>query len=133
MGNEKIIYEGITFDDILLLPAKSNVLPRETNLETKLTKNIKLNIPFLSAAMDTVTTSNMAIAMAVQGGLGIIHKNMSIEDQADEIHRSRSPGMSGQLNPLPGFEFGENVLAHFPGLYPQLLNLVLHIHAANRG
>jgi len=87
MGNEKIIYEGITFDDILLLPAKSNVLPRETNLETKLTKNIKLNIPFLSAAMDTVTTSNMAIAMAVQGGLGIIHKNMSIEEQADEVDK----------------------------------------------
>ena len=64
MRNDKIIYEGITFDDILLLPAKSNVLPRETNIETKLTKNIKLNIPFLSAAMDTVTTSKMAIAMA---------------------------------------------------------------------
>jgi len=87
MRNDKIIYEGITFDDILLLPAKSNVLPRETNIETKLTKNIKLNIPFLSAAMDTVTTSKMAIAMAAQGGLGIIHKNMSIEEQADEVDK----------------------------------------------
>ena len=87
MGNDKIIYEGITFDDILLLPAKSNVLPRETNIETRLTKNIKLNIPFLSAAMDTVTTSKMAIAMAAQGGMGIIHKNMSIEEQADEVDK----------------------------------------------
>ena len=87
MGNEKIIYDGITFDDILLLPAKSNVLPRDTNIETYLTKNIKLNIPFLSAAMDTVTTSKMAIAMAAQGGLGVIHKNMSIEQQADEVDK----------------------------------------------
>lgn len=87
MGNEKIIYDGITFDDILLLPAKSNVLPRDTNIETYLTKNIKLNIPFLSAAMDTVTTSKMAIAMAAQGGLGVIHKNMSIEEQADEVDK----------------------------------------------
>ncbi len=87
MRNEKIAYDGITFDDILLLPAKSNVLPRETNIETKLTKNIKLNIPFLSAAMDTVTTSKMAIAMAAQGGMGIIHKNMSITEQADEVDK----------------------------------------------
>ncbi|VAX25237.1 Inosine-5'-monophosphate dehydrogenase / CBS domain [hydrothermal vent metagenome] len=87
MSNEKIAYNGITFDDILLLPAKSNVLPRETNIESKLTKNIKLNIPFLSAAMDTVTTSKMAIAMAAQGGMGIIHKNMSIAEQADEVDK----------------------------------------------
>jgi len=87
MSNEKIAYNGITFDDILLLPAKSNVLPRETNIEARLTKNIKLNIPFLSAAMDTVTTSKMAIAMAAQGGMGIIHKNMSIAEQADEVDK----------------------------------------------
>lgn len=87
MGNDKIIYDGITFDDILLLPSKSNVLPRNTDIRTYLTKKIKLNIPFLSAAMDTVTTSNMAIAMAGQGGIGIIHKNMSIDQQADEVDR----------------------------------------------
>ncbi|NOX64283.1 MAG: IMP dehydrogenase, partial [Chlorobi bacterium] len=87
MSNEKIAYDGITFDDILLLPAKSNVLPREANIESRLTKNIKLNIPFLSAAMDTVTTSKMAIAMAAQGGMGIIHKNMSIAEQADEVDK----------------------------------------------
>ena len=74
MGSEKIIYEGVTFDDILLLPAKSQILPRETNISTKLTKNITLNITFISDAMDTVTTSQMAIAMAAQGGIGIIHK-----------------------------------------------------------
>ena len=83
----KIAYEGITFDDILLLPAKSSVLPRETELKTRLTRKIDLNIPFLSAAMDTVTTSRMAIAMAAQGGIGIIHKNMSIEEQADEVDK----------------------------------------------
>jgi len=87
MSNEKIAYNGITFDDILLLPAKSSVLPRGTNIEARLTKNIKLNIPFLSAAMDTVTTSKMAIAMAAQGGMGIIHKNMSIAEQADEVDK----------------------------------------------
>ncbi len=83
----KIIYEGLTFDDILLLPAESSVLPRETDLRTKLTTDIELNIPFLSAAMDTVTESKMAIAMAQHGGIGIIHKNLSIEEQADEVDK----------------------------------------------
>ncbi|MCK5088129.1 MAG: IMP dehydrogenase [Melioribacteraceae bacterium] len=87
MNTNKIKYEGITFDDVLLLPSKSVVLPRETNISTHLTKNIKLNIPFLSAAMDTVTESKMAIAMAVQGGLGVIHKNMSIDKQAEEVDK----------------------------------------------
>jgi len=87
MKNDKIIYEGITFDDILLVPAKSNVLPKETDLTAYLTREIKLNIPFLSAAMDTVTESDMAIAMAQQGGVGVIHKNMPIQNQADEIDK----------------------------------------------
>ncbi len=87
MIDDKIIYEGVTFDDILLIPARSSVLPRETQLSTHLTRDIKLNIPFLSAAMDTVTESNMAIAMAAQGGLGFIHKNLSIERQADEVDK----------------------------------------------
>ncbi|MCK9281728.1 MAG: IMP dehydrogenase [Melioribacteraceae bacterium] len=85
MNKFKIAYEGITFDDILLIPAKSNVLPRETDITTYLTPEIKLNIPFISAAMDTVTESSMAIAMAAQGGIGIIHKNMSVERQAEEV------------------------------------------------
>ncbi|HPN38286.1 MAG TPA: IMP dehydrogenase [Melioribacteraceae bacterium] len=87
MIDEKIIYEGVTFDDILLIPARSSVLPRETDLTTYLTRDIKLNIPFLSAAMDTVTESQMAIAMAAQGGLGFIHKNLPIEKQADEVDK----------------------------------------------
>jgi len=87
MNIDKIVYEALTFDDLLLIPAKSNVLPRETNIETYLTREIKLNIPFISAAMDTVTESRMAIAMAAQGGIGIIHKNMSISRQAEEVDK----------------------------------------------
>lgn len=87
MKNSKIEFEGITFDDILLIPARSSVLPRETDITSYLTREIKLNIPFISAAMDTVTESQMAIAMAAQGGIGIIHKNMSIERQADEVDK----------------------------------------------
>jgi len=83
----KVIREGLTFDDVLLVPRRSEVLPKEVNLETRLTDKIRLNIPFLSAAMDTVTESKMAIAMAREGGLGIIHKNMPIEQQAQEVDR----------------------------------------------
>ena len=82
-----IIGEGITFDDVLLVPQYSEVTPNMINLKTHLTKKIVLNIPMMSAAMDTVTESKMAIAMARQGGIGIIHKNMSIEAQADEVDK----------------------------------------------
>ena len=82
-----IIREGLTFDDVLLVPQRSSVLPREVDLSVQLTKNIRLNIPMLSAAMDTVTNFNMAIAMAREGGLGIIHKNMSIEEQASQVDK----------------------------------------------
>jgi len=81
----KIVAEGITFDDVLLIPAESNILPADINLTTNLTKKIKLNIPIMSAAMDTVTESRMAIAIAREGGIGIIHKNMSIEAQAEQV------------------------------------------------
>jgi len=80
-----IIGEGITFDDVLLVPGYSKVIPNQVNLETRLTKNVKLNIPMMSAGMDTVTEHRMAIAMARQGGIGIIHKNMSIEEQAQQV------------------------------------------------
>ena len=83
----RYIGEGLTFDDILLVPAKSEVLPHEVDLSTKLTNKIKLNIPLVSAGMDTVTESKMAIAMAREGGIGIIHKNMSIEEQAKQVDR----------------------------------------------
>ena len=81
------IREGLTFDDVLLVPARSEVLPRDVDLSIQLTKNSKLNIPMLSAAMDTVTDSRMAIAMAREGGLGIIHKNMTIEEQAAQVDK----------------------------------------------
>ncbi len=83
----KIIGEGITFDDVLLVPAYSEVIPNEVNLTTRLTNKIQLNIPLMSASMDTVTEYRMAIAMARQGGIGIIHKNMSIEQQAEEVDK----------------------------------------------
>ena len=82
-----IIGDGITFDDVLLVPAYSQIIPNQVDLTTKLTKEITLNIPMMSAGMDTVTEHRMAIAMARQGGIGIIHKNMSIEEQADEVDK----------------------------------------------
>lgn len=87
MLNKKLIEEGLTFDDVLLVPARSNVLPREVNLETYLTADIKLNIPIVSAAMDTVTESKLAIAIAREGGIGILHKNMSIAEQCEEVDK----------------------------------------------
>lgn len=83
----KFVKKGYTFDDVLLIPAESHVLPNEVDLSIQLAKNIKLNIPIISAGMDTVTESAMAIAMARQGGLGVIHKNMTIERQADEVRK----------------------------------------------
>ena len=83
----KVIAESLTYDDVLILPEHSEILPRETSLKTKLTKNLEINVPIVSAAMDTVTESALAIAIAREGGLGIIHKNMSIERQADMIRK----------------------------------------------
>ena len=83
----KILKEALTFDDVLLVPAKSEVLPNMVKLNTRLTNKIKLNVPLMSAAMDTVTESKMAIAMAREGGIGVIHKNMTIEQQAEEVQR----------------------------------------------
>lgn len=87
MNTERIGKLGLTFDDVLLIPAKSEILPRDVDVSTYLTSKIKLNIPLISAGMDTVTDSRMAIAMAREGGIGIIHKNMSIEEQASEVDR----------------------------------------------
>jgi IMP dehydrogenase len=87
MFENKFGPEGLTFDDVLLIPAQSEVLPREVEISTYLTKNIKLNIPIISSGMDTVTEARMAIAMAREGGLGVIHKNMPIESQANEIDK----------------------------------------------
>ena len=83
----RLLQKALTFDDVLLVPAYSNILPADTSLKTRLTRNISLNIPLLSAAMDTVTESRLAIAMAQEGGIGIIHKNLKPKDQAREVAR----------------------------------------------
>ena len=83
----KIVKEGLTFDDVLLIPGESHVTPKDVDLTTKLSDDITLNIPLISAAMDTVTESRLAIAMAREGGMGIIHKNMSIESQAEHVDK----------------------------------------------
>ena len=82
---DKIVMDGLTYDDVLLIPAYSEVLPRTVSLSTKFSRNIELQIPFVTAAMDTVTEAPMAIAIAREGGIGVIHKNMSIEDQARQV------------------------------------------------
>lgn len=102
MINDKNKYfgEGLTFDDVLVLPAYSEVLPREVNTASHLTRNIRINIPFVSAAMDTVTESRLAIAMAQQGGVGILHKNMTIERQADEVRKVKRSESGMILDPV---------------------------------
>lgn len=98
--NGKIIQEGITFDDVLLVPDYSEVVPKNVEVHTQLTQKIKLNIPLLSAAMDTVTEEKMAIAMAYEGGLGIIHKNMSIENQAQMVRNVKETTVTGPTSAL---------------------------------
>ncbi len=107
MIENKFYGEGLTYDDVLLVPAYSEVLPREVRLDTKFTRNIQLNIPIISAAMDTVTDSKMAIAMAQEGGIGVIHKNMTIEVQAAEVHKVKRAENGMIINPVT---IGENAL-----------------------
>ncbi len=96
--DDKLAYQGITFDDVLLEPRYSAVLPSQVDVSTQLTAKIRLPIPFLSSPMDTVTESQMAIALAKVGGLGVIHKNMSIEAQAEEVTKvKRSRSVSGKV------------------------------------
>jgi len=100
MSHSKVIQEGLTYDDVLLIPAYSEVLPREVNVSTKFTRNIELNIPIVSAAMDTVTESAMAIALAQEGGIGVIHKNMSIQSQANEVRKVKRAENGMIINPV---------------------------------
>ena len=97
---EKFIKEGLTFDDVLLIPAKSEVTPNMIDIKTNLTKDITLNTPIMTSAMDTVTESKMAIAIAREGGIGIIHKNMSIEQQVDEVDKVKRSENGVIVNPF---------------------------------
>ena len=96
----RILEEALTFDDVLLVPAYSEVLPQEVSLATQLTRSIRLNLPVVSAAMDTVTEHRLAISIAQEGGIGIVHKNMTIESQAREVARSAGEGRF-RLCPVP--------------------------------
>jgi IMP dehydrogenase len=98
--NEKFFGEGLTFDDVLLMPSYSQVLPRDVDISTSLTKNIKLNVPMLAAAMDTVTEANLAIALAREGGIGILHKNMSIAMQAEQVRKVKRSESGLILDPI---------------------------------
>jgi IMP dehydrogenase len=100
MANEKDIKTGLTFDDVLLVPQRSDILPREVDVVTQITKSIQLNIPIMSAAMDTVTESNLAIALAQEGGIGIIHRNMTAEQQAGEIEKVKKSESGMIIDPI---------------------------------
>jgi len=100
LDSSKLLFEALTYDDVLLVPAYSEVLPKDTNTRTKLTRNIEINIPLVSAAMDTVTEHEMAIAIAQEGGIGIIHKNMSIEQQADQVRRVKRSESGMIIDPI---------------------------------
>ena len=96
----KIIGEGLTYDDVLLIPAYSEILPRDVSIKSKFTKNINLNVPICSAAMDTVTESKMAIAMAREGGIGVLHKNMTIEQQAIKVRKVKRAESGMIMDPV---------------------------------
>ena len=98
--SNKFVEQGLTYDDVLLVPAYSETLPREVNISTKFTRNISLNIPIISAAMDTVTESQMAIAMAREGGIGVLHKNMTISEQADQVRMVKRAESGMILDPV---------------------------------
>jgi len=111
-SSNKIIYDGLTFDDVLLVPAYSEILPKDVDISSMLTKNIRLNIPMLSAAMDTVTEAQMGIALAREGGLGILHKNMSIAQQADQVRKVKRSESGIIMDPLtlhPNSTVGEAI------------------------
>lgn len=96
----KILGEGLTYDDVLLVPAFSEVLPREVSITSKFTRNIPINVPIVSAAMDTVTESRMAIAMAREGGIGVLHKNMTIEQQALKVRKVKRAESGMIIDPV---------------------------------
>jgi IMP dehydrogenase len=100
LDNTKFLFEALTYDDVLLVPAYSEILPREADTSSQLTRNIRLNIPIVSAAMDTVTEAEMAIGVALEGGLGFIHKNMKIEQQAEQVRKVKRSQSGLILDPV---------------------------------
>src|SRR6478752_1954980 len=100
LDTSKFLFEALTYDDVLLVPAYSEILPRETNTSSRLTRNITLNVPIVSAAMDTVTEAELAIAIALEGGLGFIHKNMKIELQAEQVRKVKRSQSGLILDPV---------------------------------
>ncbi|HEY5917343.1 MAG TPA: IMP dehydrogenase, partial [Chryseolinea sp.] len=100
LDTSKFLFEALTYDDVLLVPAYSEVLPRDTDTSSKLTSNIKLNIPLVSAAMDTVTEAELAISVAMEGGLGFIHKNMKVELQAEQVRKVKRSQSGLILDPI---------------------------------
>lgn len=111
-SNDKLVGEGYTYDDVLLVPAYAEVLPREVNTSSRFSRNIRINIPIVSAAMDTVTDSVMAIAMAQEGGIGVLHKNMTIEDQANEVRKVKRAENGMILDPITLLETARVADAH---------------------
>lgn len=100
MASSKIVSEGLTYDDVLLIPSYSEILPSNVNIQSRFSKNISLNVPIVSAAMDTVTESAMAIAMAREGGIGVLHKNMTAEDQANEVRKVKRAESGMIIDPI---------------------------------
>ena len=108
MRTDKFGMQGLTFDDVLLVPAKSDVLPKDVDISTNLTRDIKLNVPIMSSGMDTVTEAPMAIAIAREGGIGVIHKNMSIAEQAREVDKVKRSEHGIIIDPI--FLHPDNIL-----------------------
>ncbi|MDO9261160.1 MAG: IMP dehydrogenase, partial [Flavobacteriaceae bacterium] len=100
MTTSKIVSEGLTYDDVLLIPSYSEILPSNVNIQSRFSKNITLNVPIVSAAMDTVTEASMAIAMAREGGIGVLHKNMSAEQQANEVRKVKRAESGMIIDPI---------------------------------
>ncbi|KKM97527.1 hypothetical protein LCGC14_1167140 [marine sediment metagenome] len=118
---DKILGEGLTYDDVLLVPAYSEVLPRKVNIQSKFTRNITINVPIISAAMDTVTESRMAIAIAQEGGIGVLHKNMTIEQQAVKVRKVKRAESGMIMDPVTlvlmtgfGYDPGESETGIIP-------------------
>ena len=115
---DRVWGEGLTFDDVLLIPMQSEVVPSQVNIQTRFTRSIRLNIPIVSSAMDTVTDANLAIALAREGGIGVMHRNLTIDEQAaevDRVKRSESGMITKPITLKPGASVTEALQHHVAG------------------